>query len=178
MKPISTLCSLLVSALVLFVSGHRVLADDQSSSTDVAVYAKVVLPAKPRHGGAHPVVESWIAKKLHKLGKSDLRAVTGWVRLAEKDEKHTEVWTANLEGNLWGCPVNGKIVEQTEGGKVRVELLGWSPAGAEVEGQTLASEVGSRGIAKVDTGQGDDSGIAYVALFVGPALAKKNLTEK
>ena len=37
----------------------------------------------------------------------------------------------------------------------------------EIKGQNLKNEIGSRRIAVVDTGSSDDSGLAYIALFVG-----------
>ena len=178
MKPISTFLSAGVVALVLFVPAQLSFANDQPSSAKCAVYAKIILPVEPPRDGSHPIVESWISEKLHKRGKSDLRAVTQWVRLAEKGEKVTRVWNATVDGKSWGCPVAGRILERTKDGKVKLELLGWSPVGAEIKGQTLASEIGSRKIAVVDTGEGDDSGIAYVALFVGPALATMKSTQK
>jgi hypothetical protein len=178
MKPIFAFLSAGVVALVLLVPGQLSLANDQPSSATYAVYAKIILPLKPPRDGSHPIVESWISKNLQKWGKSKLRAVTQWVRLAEKGEKVTRVWNATVDGQVWGCPVAGRIVERTKDGKVKVELLGWSPGGAVIKGQTLATEIGSRKIAVVDTGEGDDSGIAYVALFVGPALATMKSTQK
>ncbi len=169
---VSTL-ALAVLVLVLVPAGVA-LADDQLPSEKVALYAKVILPIKPLPNDSGPTVESWISKRLTKLGEPDLRAVTPWVRLAAHDEKSTTVWTAMLDGDLWGCPVKGKVAEHTEDGKVKAELLGWSPGGASIKGQTLASELGSRRVAKVDTGEGT----AYVALFVGPALVVKKLTEE
>lgn len=172
MKPIVTRLSAPMTVLVLFgIAAQVSLANDHPSSEKGSVYAKIILPAKPLREGSHPMVESWIAKKLLKRGKSDVRAVTHWVRLAEKGEEATSVWNAVVDGTGWGCPVVGRVVERTKNGKVKVELLGWSPGGAEIKGQTLAAEVGRRKIAVVDTGQGDDSGIAYIALFVGPALS-------
>ena len=47
-----------------------------------SVYAKIVLPMKTPGDGKHPLVESWIARKLRKRGKTEYRAVTQWVRLA------------------------------------------------------------------------------------------------
>ena len=169
MKPIFTFLSAGVVALALFVPAQSSFANDQPSSTTYAVYAKIILPVKPPRDGSHPIVESWISKNLHKRGRSELRAVTQWVRLAEKGEKITRVWNATIDGKGWGCPVAGRIVERTKDGKVKVELLGWSPVGAEIKGQTLEAEIGSRRIAVVDTGEGNDSGIAYDALYVGPA---------
>ncbi len=160
------------------ITAQLTLANDQPLSERGSVYAKIILPVKSLREGSHPMVESWIAKKLLKRGKSDVRAVTHWVRLAEKGEEDTSVWNAVVDGKDWGCPVVGRVVERTEDGKVKVELLGWSPGGAEIKGQTLAAEIGRRKIAVVDTGQGDDSGIAYIALFVGPALSNMASTRK
>ena len=178
MKPILTFLSAGVVALVLFVAAQLSFANDQPSFEKYAVYAKIILPVESPRDGSQPIVESWISKNLHKRGKSELRAVTQWVRLAEHGEKVTRVWNATIDGKGWGCPVVGRIVERTKDGKVKVELLGWSPAGAEIKGQTLAAEIGSRRIAEVDTGEGDDSGIAYVALFVGPVLATPKSTKE
>jgi hypothetical protein len=73
-----------------------------------------------------------------------------------------------VEGKIWGCPVAGRVAERTTDGKVRIDLHGWSPVVPEIRGQTLRDEFGSRRIAVVDTGSGDDSGRAFIALFVGP----------
>ena len=175
MKPILT-CR---SVLFLFVITSQLsLAKDQPLPESGTVYAKIVLPVESAREETHLITESWIAKKLRKRGKSDLRAVTHWVRLAEKGEKSTQIWNATVDGKGWGCPVVGRIVDRTKHGKVKVELLGWSPGGAEVKGQTLAAEIGRRKIAIVDTGEGDESGIAYVALFVGPALPELISTKR
>ena len=179
MKPIQTCLSVGVAALILFVSTAQLsLANDQPLSRRTTVYAKIILPVKTPRGGSHPIVESWIAGKLLKRGKSELRAVTHWVRLAEKDEKAIDVWSATLDGKYWGCPVNGRVAERTRDGKITVDLSGWSPAQPEIRGQTLTAEIGRRKIATVDTGEGDDSGIAYIALFVGPALPDMTLKRK
>jgi uncharacterized protein (TIGR03067 family) len=113
--------------------------------------------------GKHPSVESWIAKKLRKRGKTEYRAVTHWVRLAEKGEESADIWSASVDGQHWGCPVDGRVVERTDG-KVKVRLDGWAPFPTRVRGTTLPAETGSRRIAVVA------DGIAYVALFVGPPL--------
>ena len=114
----------------------------------------------------HPVVESWIAKELRKRGEAELRAVTHWVRLAEEGEEVADIWNATVDGKGWGCPVSGRVERTTEG-RVRARLSGWSPFGAEIKGNPLPAEMGSRRIAVVDTGRGDESSSAYVALFVG-----------
>ncbi len=178
MKPILTYLSARTTGLVLFViTAQLSLANDQPSFERVKVYAKIILPVESLREGSHPIVESWIARKLLKRGKSDVRAVTHWIRLAEKGEKTTRVWDAIVDGKGWGCPVVGRVVERTRDGKIKVDLSGWSPGAPEIKGQTLAGEIGSRRIAVVDTGEGDESGIAYVALFVGPALDTPKSTQ-
>ncbi len=167
-----------VFALILSFWIQPSLVDDESSPQAYAVYAKIILPMKPPSDGPHPPVESWISKNLQKQGKTDLRAVTQWVRLAEKDEKSNHIWSAKIDGKRWGCPVVGKVVESNREGVVKAELAGWSPGGAEIKGQTVAAEIGSRRVAVVDTGEGNDNGIAYIAIFVGPALANQQSTEK
>ena len=77
-----------------------------------------------------------------------------------------------MDGKGWGCPVDGKVVERTADGRVEVELSGWSPVEAEVKGQILPDEIGSRRIAVVD------SGVAYVALFVGPPASSALSSDK
>jgi hypothetical protein len=127
-----------------------------------SIYAKIILPVKEPEKGKHPVVESWIAKKLKKHGNTDLRAVTGWVRLAEEGQDIARIWDATLDGKIWGCPVTGRVVERTVAGRVKVHLSGWAPFVLKVKGTSFQAETGSRKIAVVDDGR------AYVALFVGP----------
>jgi hypothetical protein len=122
--------------------------------------------------GEHPPVESWIARKLRNRGETELRAVTQWVRLSEEGEKEAHIWSATVDGKGWGCPVGGRVIRRTADGKVKVRLPGWSPVGAEIKGGVLSAETGSRRIAVVDTGGVDQSGRAYVALFVGPPPAE------
>lgn len=179
MRPIVTWLSIRMTALILLgITAQVSLADDHPSSERGTVYAKIILPVKSLREGPHPSVESWISKKLIKRGKSNFRAVTRWVRLAEIGEKDTDVWNAIVDGKGWGCPVVGRVVERTKDGRVKVELLGWSPGGAKIKGQTLAAEIGRRRIAVVDTGKRDDSRIAYIALFVGPASSNMTSTQK
>ena len=146
--------------------------DSRTGNTSCTVYAKVLLPVQFEGNGSYPVVESWIAKNLRRRGTTELRAVTHWVRLAEKGEQTIPVWNATVDGKGWGCPVDGKVVERTSDGRVKVELSGWSPVGAEVKGQILPDEIGSRRIAVVD------SGVAYVALLVGPPASSALSSDK
>ena len=179
MKPMATGDVALRTGLVLLViPAHVMLANEQPSPERGSVYAKIVLPMESLDDGTQPIVESWIGKILHKRGRSNVRAVTGWVRLPEKGEKYAHVWNAIVDGKLWGCPVSGRVVERTKDGKVKVELSGWSPGAPEIKGQTLAGEIGARKIAVVDTGEGDDSGVAYIALLVVPARSNMAATRK
>lgn len=159
----------LVAILSLFtgyapalVSGQTALTHDSIPSATKPIYVKIVLPMKEPVKGNHPLVESWIAKDLQSRGKTELRAVTNWVRLAENGEQVTRVWDGSVDGKNWGCPVAGRVLKRAQDGKVRVSLVGWAPFAVKVTGTTLPAETGSRNIAVVD----DVS--AYVAIFVGP----------
>ena len=111
------------------------------------VYAKIVLPIKAPDG-KQPWVESWITKKLRKRGRTEYRAVTHWVRLAEIGEESADIWSASVDGKHWGCPVYGRVVERTDE-KVKVSLDGWAPFPTRVKGTTLPADTGSRRIAVV-----------------------------
>lgn len=129
-----------------------------------SVYAKILLPMKTPVDGNRPLVESWILRKIHKRVNTEYRAVTHWVRLADIGEEAADVWSGSVDGKSWGCPVDGRVVERTEDGKVKVRLDGWAPFPTRVKGTTLPAETGSRKIAVVADGR------AYVALLVGPLL--------
>ena len=163
----------LAALLILFVIsglGQTPIARGEQSTpvgkSTPSVYVKIVLPMKASAEGKQPLVESWIARKLRKRRKTEYRAVTQWVRLAEEGEEVAHVWSGTVDGKHWGCPVAGRVVERTEDGKVKVRLAGWAPFPTRVKGTTLPAETGSRRIAVVA------AGTAYVALFVGPPLAE------
>ncbi len=163
---------------VQFKGEKNEAANSRKPSHRTYVYAKIILPIKPPAKGEHPAVESWIAKKLRRRGETEFRAVTNWVRLAEGDERDSDIWAATVDGKNWGCPVSGRVSERTADGKVKVELSGWSPvAVAKIKGGTLAAETGSRTIATVDTGI-DQDGRAFVALVVGPGKATHDHAKK
>ena len=162
------------STLLLLLAASPLAAQDEDrlggglrASKTNAVYAKVMLAVKALANGDQPAVESWIARKLQKRGATDSRAVTDWVHLAEGADS-TNVWDATLDGELSGCRVDGQVGERTADGKVHVTLSGWSPFGANVRGNTLPDEIGSRGIAIVDPGRADELK-SYVALMIAPA---------
>lgn len=161
--------------LCCFSHDQNVWSQDPSTSASFAVYAKVILPLKPPSGESHRVVESWISKKLRKQGKSDHRAVTDWVRLADKGEDSSKIWSAMVDGKLWGCPVDGRIGDRTKNDKIKLELVGWSPGGAEIKGNVIPTDLGSRRIARVDTGADEDSSVAYVAIIVVPASTSEKV---
>lgn len=156
---------------VKFKAEKNEAANSEKPSQPTYVYAKIILPMKDPGNAKHPVVESWIAKKLRKRGETELRAVTDWVCLAEGVENSASVWNATVDGKGWGCPVSGRVAERTDDGKLKVELTGWAPFAPKINGDTLLAEAGSRGIATVDTGAGDQDGRAFVALVVGPGKA-------
>ena len=166
MKGFAALLLLVPSLTVGQVSTSRgepvSAADDSRTSRKNSIYVKIVLPMKEPAKGEYPLVESWIARKLRKRGTTELRAVTAWVRLAEAGEEVTPVWNATVDGKGWGCPVNGRVIERTKGGRVKVSLTGWAPVLLKVNGTTLSAETGTRRIAVVDRGK------AYVAILVGP----------
>jgi hypothetical protein len=168
------------SALLLFLAVSPVASQDEARSVPglraserSAVYAKVLLPVKAPAEGDHPAVESWIARKLRKQGATEFRAVTGWVRLAEKGEGSTRIWDATLDGELYGCPVRGQVSERSVDDRVQVTFSGWAPFPPSIKGNSLPAEIGSRTIAVVDTGRVD--GVkSYVALLIAPALQTKS----
>jgi len=152
-------------------------ANSPKLSQHTYVYAKIILPMRSPAKREYEV-ESWIAKKLRKRGETELRAVTDWVRLSEGGENSASVWNATVDGKAWGCPVSGSVAKNTDDGKLKVELTGWAPFAPKIKGDTLSAEAGSRGIAAVDTGAGDQDGRAFVALVVGPGKATHDHAEE
>jgi hypothetical protein len=176
MHALAVSASTMIAASVIFVVPNQIsFGNEPSSPAPSAVYAKIVLPighpywSQDEGGstksleGSRPAVESWIANKAFRLGKTKVRAATQWIRLAEKGEEHVALWAG------WGCPVEGRVVERTADGKIKVELSGWAPVLPKIKGRVLSSEVGSRRVAVVDVGV-DDGPYAYVGLVVGPPV--------
>ena len=135
------------------------------------VFVKVILPMEEAADRRQPVVEHWVAQRLAKRDVAECRAVTDWVCLAEKREESAAVWNAVVDGKTWGCPVNGRVVERTADGKLKVQLTGWTPVGAEVKGTTFRSETGTRRIAVVNP-EANENLRAYIAILVGPPSGK------
>ena len=129
------------------------------------VYVKIIMPTDPADRDKdRPVVESWIAEDLKKLGQAKFTAVTGWVLLDPSPFEATDVWDGVL-GNRSHCPVGADIPERAEG-RIKVLLVGWHPGGARVTA-SLTDEPGSRAIAAVEPSP-SYSGMPYVAVLIGP----------
>jgi hypothetical protein len=133
------------------------------------VYVKIILPFDPaKRDKDRPVVESWIAEHLKKRGQSKFTAATAWVPLAVKGEESTRV-DMTLDGEQWGCPTTGRIVERADG-RIKVLLDGWGPDLVQVT-VSLTDEPGSREIAAVEELK-TEQGLPYVAVLIGPPPEK------
>lgn len=129
------------------------------------VYVKIIWPADPVNDTTNrPAVESWIAKRLKKLGQSKFTAVTDWVPLGDCGFG-SYVWDGFLGDKRWVCSVNGRIKERSDG-QVEVVLDGWGPATLAVT-VSLTDEPGSRDIRTVEWLR-TDQGMPYVAVLVCP----------
>jgi len=130
------------------------------------VYVKIIMPTDPADGDKdRPVVESWIAEDLKKLGQAKFTAVTGWVLLDLSPFEATDVWDGGKLGDVLYCPVGADIPDRAEG-RIKVFLSGWGPGGNEVA-VSLTDEPGSRAIAAVEPSP-SYSGMPYVAVLIGP----------
>ena len=125
------------------------------------------MPADPADRDKdRPVVESWIAEDLKKLGQARFTAVTGWVPLDLSPLAATDVWDGVL-GKQSYCPV-GADIERAKGPIITVHLSGWSPGGAFLN-VPLKDEPGSRVIAAVKDLK-SEQGMPYVAVLIAPPL--------
>jgi hypothetical protein len=133
------------------------------------VFVKIIMLTDPADRDKdRPVVESWIAEDLKKLGQAKFTAVTGWVPLDLSPFEATDVWDGNL-GDIPYCPVDADIPDRA-GGRIKVLLKGWHPGGAHVT-LSLTDEPGSRAIAAVE-GLKTEQGMPYVAVLIGPPPEK------
>ena len=134
------------------------------------VYVKIMMPTDPAERDEdRPVVESWIAKDLKKLGQAKFTAVTGWVTLDLSPLEATDVWDGGKLGDVLYCPVEADIPERAEG-RIKVLLKGWDPGGAYVT-VSLTDEPGSRAIAAVEKLK-TEQGMPYAAVLIGPPPEK------
>jgi hypothetical protein len=160
---------------VLAVMPYAVIAQKETPMTVAApksnqVYAKIIMPTDPADRDKdRPVVESWIAAELKKLGQAKFTAVTGWVPLDLSPFEATHVWDGGKLGDTLYCPVGADISDQAKG-RIKVLLIGWSPAGADVT-VSLRDEPGSRVIAAVEELK-TEQGMPYVAVLIGPPPEK------
>lgn len=151
------------------VKGLEPASKETAQPPSNPVYVKIILPIDPADRDQdRPVVESWIAEDLKKLGQAKFTAVTGWVPLDLSPFTGTSVWSGNL-GKRSYCPVGAQIPERGEG-RIQVLLRGWHPGGAEVTA-SLTDEPGSRAIAAVK-GMKTEQGLPYVAVLIGPPPEK------
>ena len=142
------------------------------------VFVKVIVPVTsrtPKQDG--PVVESWVAEQLKKLGETDCFAVTDWVPVCDAllaDEiVDNDVWDGRLEGKHPYCPVGGDIPERAHG-RLLVSVAGWTPVGGEAN-ITLLDEPGRRAVGPVRLlvrKEGKrikiEEGLPYVAVIIAP----------
>ena len=153
-------------------------SDERQSTTKPVLFVKVILPEKasPKPAASNYPVEKWIQGGVKKQGQAELRAVTSWVRLPSGEFDSVDVWNATVNGKSWGCPVGGSTFVQPDG-RCKVELIGWTPGGADLVGNVITPEPGNRRIAKVGYKrgpEGDETGVqfetlAYVAILVAPS---------
>ncbi|WP_147866911.1 hypothetical protein [Stieleria maiorica] len=142
------------------------------------VFVKVIIPVTshtPKQDG--PVVESWVAEELRKLGETECFAVTDWVPvcdgLLEDDVVDNRVWDGGRFARTVYCPVGGDIPQRKEG-RLLVNVRGWTPGGLEVN-IALADEPGSRAVGSVQILVGKErkpmkteEPIPYVAVIITP----------
>ncbi len=159
---------------VLAVIPYAVSAQKEAPQTVAAtksnqVYVKIIMPTDPADRDKdRPVVESWIAEDLKKLGQAKFTAVTGWVPLDLSPLEATDVWDGVL-GKQFYCPVGADIPDRAEG-RIKVHLSGWSPGGVFVT-VSLTDEPGTRVIAAVEELK-TEQGLPYVAVLIGPPPEK------
>ena len=117
-----------------------------------------------------PVVESWIAEDIKKLGQAKFTAVTGWLTLdlcpLSGIPLRDSVWDGKLADKHY-CPVGADIPERAKG-RIKVLLNGWDPGGTEVT-VSMTDEPGGRAIAGVEALK-TEKGMPYVAVLIGPAI--------
>ena len=160
---------LIVSTLILVpyaVKAEEPTPKKAAQPKSNQVYVKIIMPTDPADRDKdRPVVESWIAKDLKKLGQAKFTAVTGWVPLDLAPFEATDVWDGGKLGDIFYCPVGADIPERAEG-RIKVLLRGWGPGGPDVTA-SLTDEPGSRAIAAVEEHK-TEKGMPYVAVLVGP----------
>lgn len=143
------------------------------------VFVKVIVPVTsrtPKQDG--PVVESWVAEQLEKLGAPEYFAVTNWVPVCDgllaDDIVDNDVWDGRLDGNHPYCPVGGDIPER-KNGRLLVNVSGWLPSSGYEANVNLPDEPGSRAVGPVQILVGKerkpakvDEPLPFVAVIIAP----------
>lgn len=136
------------------------------------VYVKIIMPTAPADGDKDlPIVESWVAEDLRKLGRAKCTAVTGWVPLDLSPLESTEVWDGKRKLGESHIGPAAADIERTKGPIIKVHVGGWCPSAASVI-VSLRDEPGSRAIAPVKD-LALKEGKPYVAVLIGPPLKKQ-----
>ena len=163
---------LIVSTLILVpyaMKAEELTPKKAAQPKSNQVYVKIIMPTDPADRDQdRPVVESWIAEDLKKLGQAKFTAVTEWVPLDLSPLAATRVWGGKL-GDKSYCPVHADIPERAEG-RIKVLLIGWHPGGGRATAG-LTDEPGSRVIAAVEELK-TEQGMPYVAVLIGPPPEK------
>ncbi|MFN0019893.1 MAG: hypothetical protein ACKVP0_16675 [Pirellulaceae bacterium] len=167
------LLALIVSTLTLVpyaVKAQEPTPKEAAQPQSNQVYVKIIMPTDSTDRNKdRPVVESWIAEELKKLGQAKFTAVTGWVPLDLSPFEATHVWDGGKLGDILYCPVGADIPDRAKG-RIKVHFIGWSPGGADVT-VSLKDELGSRVIAAVEELK-TEQGMPCVAVFIGPPPEK------
>ena len=163
------LLALIVSTLTLVpcsLNAREPTPENAAQPRSNQVYVKIILPTDSADRDKdRPVVESWIAEELKKLGQAKFTAVTGWVPLDLSPFGATDVWDGGKLGDILYCPVGADIPDRAKG-RMKVLLIGWSPGGADAT-VSLKDEPGNRAIAAVEELK-TEQGMPYVAVLIGP----------
>jgi hypothetical protein len=165
--------ALIVSTLTLVpcaVKAQEPTSKESAQPQSNQVYVKIIMPTESADRDKdRPVVESWIAEELRKLGQVEFTAVTGWVPLDLSPLEATHVWDGGKRGDVLYCPVGADIPDRAKG-RIKVLLVGWSPGGARTIA-SLTDEPGSRAVATVEAMK-SEKGMPCVAVLIGPPAEK------
>ena len=166
---IQQLLALIVASLILLpyeVEAQEISSKAADQPKCNQVYVKIIMPTDPTDRDKDaPVVESWIAEELKRLGQAKFTAVTGWVALDLSPWEATHVWDGGKLGGTLYCPVGADIPDRAKG-RIKLLLIGWTPGGADVK-VSLKDETGNRVLAAVEELK-TEQGTPYVAVFIGP----------
>ena len=144
------------------------------------VFVKLIVPDTSINPENDPLVESWIAGKLNKLGEKEYFAITDWVpvcdALLEDDVVDNCVWDGGRLNQIHYCPVSGDISDR-KNGQLMVNVSGWLPVAGCQASITLSDEPGSRAIGPLQIeGQKPvkiEDPLPYVAVIIAPPERKE-----